>query len=514
VHRRQLLPVHLVGEQGIGAEGLLERDRAAELGQLALLLGLVEGGESDVPGGRVDPDGKSVAIGTLKGSVLFVDVRTGKVTVGAAGHQGDVQSVAMSPDGRLFVSVGDDAKAIVWDARTFAPVETLTGHGGRITGAVFSADSRTLFTSSLDGTVLEWDVGNTRRFGRPFSYHPGPLAYDPAAPSAPALAVAPDGKRFAVDGPKWQVEVLRLSDQRPVLRFGSHVTAVAWSPDGRLIATGGDDGRVELWSARTGTLVRALTGFHRSGAKQSAEAVQAIVFDRTGASIGAVDGTYFAGPSQPFGDVAVWATATGRPVFAPRRFAAPPESIAFSPDGTRLVTGLSNGRADVLGLPSGKLVRTIEPTREDVTSVAFARDGTLATGTWAGLVQRWNVVSGAQIGHPVLASPAPIASLAFDSAGDTFSTTGGSDGTAKLWTTATEQQLGATFQTDPGQWGAARFTSDGKALVVVYGDGTGFVWPTTTSAWIEHACAVAGRNLTREESQRYVPHRPYGHVCT
>jgi WD40 repeat protein len=99
----------------------------------------------------------------------------------------------MSPDGRLFVSVGDDAKAIVWDARTFAPVETLTGHGGRITGAVFSRDSRTLFTSSLDGTVLEWDVGNTRRFGRSFRYLPGPLAYDPAAPATPALAVAPTG---------------------------------------------------------------------------------------------------------------------------------------------------------------------------------------------------------------------------------------------------------------------------------------------------------------------------------
>ncbi len=110
-------------------------------------------------------------------------------------------------------------------------------------------------------------------------------------------------------------------------------------------------------------------------------------------------------------------------------------------------------------------------------------------------------------------SPAPIATLSFDSSGDTFETTGGSDGTAKLWTTATEQQLGATFQTDPSQWGAAQFTSDGEHLVVVYADGTGYVWPTSVSAWTAHACAVAGRNLTQEEWQRYVPHRSFQRVC-
>jgi len=50
--------------------------------------------------------------------------------------------------------------------------------------------------------------------------------------------------------------------------------------------------------------------------------------------------------------------------------------------------------------------------------------------------------------------------------------------------------------------------------VVGYGDGTGFVWPTTVAAWIAHACTVAGRNLTREEWRRYVPQRAYGPVCT
>ena len=126
----------------------------------------------------------------------------------------------------------------------------------------------------------------------------------------------------------------------------------------------------------------------------------------------------------------------------------------------------------------------------------------------------WDPATGKQLGHPLLAQPSPVASLDFNASGDTFSTTGGSDGTAKVWDTATLQQDGATFQSDPSQWGTARFSPDGSHLIVAYGDGTGYVWPTSVSAWTAHACTVAGRNLTREEWQRYVPHRTYAPVCT
>ena len=71
----------------------------------------------------------------------------------------------------------------------------------------------------------------------------------------------------------------------------------------------------------------------------------------------------------------------------------------------------------------------------------------------------------------------------------------------------------SAFQSDPSQWGTAQFTPDGAYLVVAYGDGTGFAWPTTVAAWVAQACTVAGRNLTREEWQRYVPHRTYASVC-
>jgi WD40 repeat protein len=114
----------------------------------------------------------------------------------------------------------------------------------------------------------------------------------------------------------------------------------------------------------------------------------------------------------------------------------------------------------------------------------------------------------------VLVTPAPVASLSFNPSGDIFATTGGSDGTAKLWRTETRQQLGTGFEPDPGQWGTAAFTPDGRYLVVLYDDGSGFLWPTALDAWEEHACKVAGRNLTREEWRRFVGSRPYRSICT
>jgi WD40 repeat protein/DNA-binding SARP family transcriptional activator len=457
----------------------------------------------------VTPDGRVAAFGTRTGGIVFVDLHTGKQTVGAAGHIGDVQNDAISPDGRLFVTVGDDAKVIVWDTHTYQPLEILTGHGGRITGLDFSADSKTLFTCSLDGSILEWDLGNARRFGRPFHIH-GPIDLGPEAPSAPALAVAPNGRAFAADESSNAVELFSvgsLSAYRTI-RIAGGGTAIAWAPRGDEVAVGGNQGKLELVRASSGAEVRALAGL--APRKGTIEAVEAVAFDHRGDLIAASDEAYRG--NRALGTLELW-RVDGRRV-AKVRLDSPTYALAFSPDDKLVGVGTDSGKAVLIDTATGAIRRTISPRLGSVTAVAFAPDGTLATGTWDGIVQFWNTTTGKEVGQPLLAQPSPIASLDFDRSGDTFSTTGGSDGTAKLWTTSTLQQLGSTFQSDPSQWGTARFTPDGSHLVVVYGDGTGFVWPTTVSAWIAHACTVAGRNFTREEWRRYVPQRAYGPVCT
>lgn len=105
-----------------------------------------------------------------------------------------------------------------------------------------------------------------------------------------------------------------------------------------------------------------------------------------------------------------------------------------------------------------------------------------------------------------------MASISFDPSGERFATAGG-DGLARIWTTDSQQQFGATFPGDPGQWGNAQYTPDGSKLIVIYQDGKAFVWPVSLKAWQDHACAVAGRNFTREEWLRYVSGHSYTAVC-
>jgi WD40 repeat protein len=304
---------------------------------------------------------------------------------------------------------------------------------------------------------------------------------------------------------------------RPNARFTvdreRDATALAWSPRGSVIAVGAYDGPVQLWdvSAKPRRL-RILRGLH--SVNHQPEAVRGVAFSPDGSLVAATDRNNTPpGPTPYFGSIAVWRAATGAPVLSPHRLPAVADSLTFDPAGKRVVVGLEDGRVQVMRAADGRVERTLHPTGAPVMALAFAPDGTLMTGTWSGIVERWDVSSGKKLSGPVLVAPAPVASISFDPSGGVFATVGGSDGTVKLWTTSTLQQFGFDFPAVAGSWGNARFTPDGRNLVVVFDDGRGVVWPAAVRAWEDHACRVAGRNLTREEWSRFVSGRSYEQVC-
>ena len=240
-----------------------------------------------------------------------------------------------------------------------------------------------------------------------------------------------------------------------------------------------------------------------------------------GRIIAAVDGWQVSGPNafpQDEGEFAIWRDGrlVGGKAFGLTGFGT---AVALTADGsTAAVAGEAPPGHDVKVLIvdtlTGKVDRTITVTHASgsVTALAFGPDGTIASGTWSGIVNLWNSRTGQSIGHPTLVAPAPVASISFSPDGKTFATSGGSSGGTSIWETATQQQLGSDFPGGQGQWGSVAFTPDGRYLLAVFGDGTAFRWPVSVNAWEAHACRVAGRNFTREEWQRFVGGR-YSRVC-
>jgi WD40 repeat protein/DNA-binding SARP family transcriptional activator len=378
--------------------------------------------------GAINPEGTSAAVGSPDGTIRFVDLSTGAIRVAAGGHTAAVQSVRYSPNGRLLVSTADDDKVIVWDAKTAHPLQTLLGHAGRPTASVFSADGGTLYTSSLDGTTIKWDLGSQRRFGRPFTTGGGGPT-GPVIPGAPPLAVSPDGSRFAAQTAANTVGIFSVDTLRrkSSLRLapGVTITALAWSQAGSGLAVGGDGGQLQLWDVRGGPphLVRSLGGLRPTS--HVPEAIQSVAFSADNRLIAASDASNNVITEETGGRIAIWRTGTGAPVTAALKLGAETNDVTFSPDGRLLAVALADGRVVILDASSGRQVRTIHPLEGDnggTTSLAFAPNGTLATGTYAGVVQLWNPSTGDAIGHPVLAAAAPVDSIAFDRSGQRFAT--------------------------------------------------------------------------------------------
>jgi WD40 repeat protein len=221
--------------------------------------------------------------------------------------------------------------------------------------------------------------------------------------------------------------------------------------------------------------------------------------------------------------LAIWRTSNGRLIAQPRDLGTGPDrysELAFSRDGRLLAVSVPDTGGDpiasdlILDSTTGQLRQTLQPLgADDTVSLAFAPNGTLATGTQGGIVQLWNPITGDQIAGPVAVAAGPVTSIGFDSTGQRLATTGGQDGTVKLWSTSALQQEGVALNTDPGATSTAAFEPGDAGLLVIDDRGNGFTWPTSIATWGQHACAVAGRNLTRDEWTRYLPGHSYTRVC-
>jgi len=352
-----------------------------------------------------------------------------------SGHEYGVLTAAYRPDGKQIATIGIDGTTKVWDAASGVELLSIPGttEPSDALGAqrlAYSPDGRHLATGDRD-LIKVWDATTGVELAT-FAGHTGEVW---------AVAYSPDGSRIASAGVDGMARIWDASTGEPLLILEAHempIEGLAFSPNGNALATVGDDAKLKIWDTVTGELLLELTN--------SAGPIFSIAYSP--------DGRYLTAGAD--GGTKVWDADTGSVAMT---IPIPAGNILFSPDGKRLA-GQTGSVAKVWDAQTGQEQLTLAGHADWIFGLAFSPDGThLVTTSLDRTARVWDI--GWDIESLTLPGTGHLVSYNPD--GNTLATDE-ANGNLQLWDSRSGEQL-STLSGNEGSIYSLDFSPDGQRLV-------------------------------------------------